>query len=213
VKTTELIALLARGVDRVDAAQIRRRLWPALSAGSLAAMAMSIGLLRLNPVLLRLATEPRFWIREGFCLGLCATGIVLVGRLGRPARRLGLAPLGIIVPAAALWSLAVIVLVNAPPGARVPLIIGHTARACPFLIALLSAPVFAACIWLLRDLAPTHLRLAGAGAGFAAGAFGALAYTLHCPELAPPFIAVWYPLGISIPTSLGAWLGPRLLRW
>ena len=213
MKTAKLIALLARGVEGVDPARVRRRFWLALSAGVVVALVTSVGLLRLNPLLVHLAMEPGFWVRESFCLTLCVTGIVLVNRLGRPGRGLGLAPLGVAIPVAALWILAIFILLAAPPGARAPLIVGHTARACPFLITLLSAPVFAACIWVLKDLAPTHLRAAGAGAGFAAGAFGGLAYTLHCPEIAPPFIAVWYLLGMAIPTLLGAWLGPRLLRW
>jgi hypothetical protein len=28
-----------------------------------------------------------------------------------------------------------------------------------------------------------------------------------------PFLAIWYLLGMLIPTALGALLGPRLLRW
>jgi hypothetical protein len=50
-----------------------------------------------------------------------------------------------------------------------------------------GAPLFFSFLWILKDLAPTRLRRAGAGAGFAAGAIGALVYTLHCPELATPF--------------------------
>jgi hypothetical protein len=84
---------------------------------------------------------------------------------------------------------------------------------CPFLIALVAAPLFLAFVWVLKDLAPTRLRWAGAGAGFAAGAMGALTYSLHCPELAAPFIGVWYLLGMLIPTAIGASLGRRLLRW
>jgi Negative regulator of sigma F len=56
------------------------------------------------------------------------------------------------------------------------------------------------------------LRGFGAAARFAAGSFGALAYTLHCPELAAPFLGIWYLLGMLIRTAIGAWLGPRLLR-
>ena len=52
-----------------------------------------------------------------------------------------------------------------------------------------------------------------AGAGLLAGALGALVYALHCPEMATPFLAVWYVVGMAIPTVLGAILGPRLLRW
>lgn len=44
-------------------------------------------------------------------------------------------------------------------------------------------------------------------------AVGALVYALRCPEMAAPFLGIWYLLGILIPTALGAMLGPPLLRW
>ena len=84
---------------------------------------------------------------------------------------------------------------------------------CPWIIAVLSLPAFAAAFWAMQGLAPTRLRLAGASAGLVAGAAGALVYTFYCPELAAPFLGVWYALGMLIPTALGALLGPRLLRW
>ena len=65
----------------------------------------------------------------------------------------------------------------------------------------------------MRALAPSNLVLAGATLGFAAGAIGATAYSLHCPELSAAFIGIWYVIGILIPTAAGALLGPRLLRW
>ena len=65
----------------------------------------------------------------------------------------------------------------------------------------------------MKGLAPTRLALAGAAAGLLAGAGGALIYALHCPEMAAPFLAIWYLLGMLIPTAVGALLGPRLLRW
>ena len=68
-------------------------------------------------------------------------------------------------------------------------------------------------LWALRGAAPTRLAWAGAGAGLLAGALGALAYALHCPEMAAPFLAVWYLAGMALPTLAGAWLGPRVLRW
>jgi hypothetical protein len=42
---------------------------------------------------------------------------------------------------------------------------------------------------------------------------GALAYALHCPEVAAPFLGVWYVAGMLIPTIAGALLGPIVLRW
>jgi hypothetical protein len=78
---------------------------------------------------------------------------------------------------------------------------------------MISLPLFAATLWALRGLAPTHLALAGASAGLLAGSLSTMVYALHCPELGAPFIAVWYVLGIAIPTLAGAILGPRVLRW
>jgi hypothetical protein len=78
---------------------------------------------------------------------------------------------------------------------------------------MLSAPVFAGVLWAMKGLAPTRLRLAGVAAGLLSGAVGALVYSLHCPELAAPFLGFWYLLGTLIPTAVGALLGPRLLRW
>jgi hypothetical protein len=112
-----------------------------------------------------------------------------------------------------MWLLAAIVLALAPPAQRMALVLGQTALACPFLIALVSLPGFVAMFWLMRAWAPTRLRTAGAAAGFSAGALGALAYSLHCPEFAAPFLGVWYVLGMLIPAALGALAGPRWLRW
>ena len=69
------------------------------------------------------------------------------------------------------------------------------------------------CCRNMRSLAPTRLRWAGAASGFTAGSIGALVYTLDCPELAAPLLGIWYLLGMLIPTAVGTWLGPWLLRW
>jgi hypothetical protein len=81
------------------------------------------------------------------------------------------------------------------------------------LIALLSLPILAALFIALRSLAPTRLRAAGAAAGALAGGVAAAAYALHCNEMALPFLAIWYVLGMAVPAVLGALLAPRWLRW
>jgi hypothetical protein len=103
--------------------------------------------------------------------------------------------------------------VNAEAAERTELLRGISWTVCSANIALLSLPVFVALVWLMKGLAPTRLRLSGAAAGIAAGGVGALVYTVHCPELAAPFLALWYVLGMLLPAALGAWVGPRLLRW
>ena len=45
------------------------------------------------------------------------------------------------------------------------------------------------------------------------GAVLLLVYALRCPESTVPLLAVWYVLGIAIPTLAGAMLGSRVLRW
>ncbi|MBL7372919.1 DUF1109 family protein, partial [Escherichia coli] len=44
-------------------------------------------------------------------------------------------------------------------------------------------------------------------------AFAATVYCIHCPEVSAIFVLTWYSLGILLAASIGALLGPRLLRW
>ena len=69
------------------------------------------------------------------------------------------------------------------------------------------------CVSTGSGSATTRPVAAGAAAGLLAGALGALGYALACAELALPFVAAWYTLGVLMTAALGAALGPRLLRW
>jgi hypothetical protein len=213
VKTEELVSLLASGLEPIDSRRAQRRFVLAWAAGMTASLLLLARVLRFNPALASEMSIGMFWVRAAFCATLALIAFMAVTRLGRPGLRLGLVPAGLAVPVIAMWLLATVVLSNASPKDRLPLVLGQTAFACPWLITLLAAPLFIALIWALRGSAPTQLRLAGAAAGLAAGAGGALVYTLHCPELAAPFLGIWYVLGMLIPASLGAGVGPRLLRW
>jgi hypothetical protein len=184
-----------------------------ITAGALAALILSGGILHVNPALPHEVSLPAFWVRELYCASLGALSLLVMARMGRPGARLGHLPAGIAGVVFIMWILAATALVSTSSQKRLPLILGATFAVCPFLITLVSAPLFLSFLWILKDLAPTRLRSAGAGAGFAAGSIGALVYTLHCPELATPFIGTWYLLGMLIPTACGAFLGPRLLRW
>jgi hypothetical protein len=213
VKTDDLISLLSTGVEPVNARLPARRILVALTVGTLISVVLTTGILKLNVALARETAEVMFWVREAYCMVLGALGVMLVVRLARPGRGFSFLPAAIVVVVMAMWTLALAALAAVPPHSRTQLVLGHTAAVCPFLIAFVAAPLFVAFIWAARDLAPTRLRWAGAASGFAAGSIGALVYTLHCPELAAPFLGVWYLLGMLIPTAVGALLGPRLLRW
>jgi hypothetical protein len=176
-------------------------------------LALMIVVLGLNPELARYTTLPMFWVKAGFPALLVLGGLAAALRLSRPGAPLGRVPAALAAPLIVLWVLAAIALVGAAPGERLPLVLGQTWTACPFNIALLSIPAFVAMLWAMSGFAPTRLRLAGAASGLLAGALGALVYTLHCPELAAPFLGVWYVIGMLIPAAIGALVGPRVLRW
>jgi hypothetical protein len=213
MKTDDLVSLLATGTEVVDFRAPARRSIVAIVGGALVATALMALWLDVRPTLARDATLPMFWVKELFCVALAATGLFAVARLSRPGAALGRLESLAGAPILAMWLLAAVVLAAAEPEDRTALIQGVSWAECPYNIAVLSVPVFAAIVWAMRGFAPTQLRRAGAAAGFAAGAIGALAYTLHCPELDAPFLAIWYVAGVLIPTIVGAIAGPRLLRW
>ena len=101
----------------------------------------------------------------------------------------------------------------APVDERAAMVWGQTWRTCAFNIALISVPVFVASLAALKSLAPTQPALAGAAAGAMSAGAGAAVYALHCPELAAPFLAVWYVMGMALPVVAGALVGRWLLRW
>ena len=213
MKTAELIAMLASSADPVEPGALRRRYAMALgwgAFGSTLLMALAFGVRADLADALRL---PMFWVKLVFPAALFAGALLAALRLSRPGARLGLAPAAVAAPVLAMWLLAAVALVGAPPAERGQLMLGFSWSSCSFTIALLSVPLFGASLWAMKGVAPIRHALAGGAAGMVAGAGGALAYALYCPEMAAPFIAIWYLLGMLIPAVLGALIGPRLLRW
>ena len=172
-----------------------------------------VATLGLRADLLQAAGELMFWIKLVFAVGLAMAALFAVERLARPGMHVGPGWAALATPVLALWLYAAVVLLQSEPAQRAALILGSTWNSCPFGIAMISLPLFAATFWAMKGMAPTRLALAGAGAGLLAGALAVLVYALHCPESEAPFLAVWYCLGIAIPTVAGALLGPRVLRW
>lgn len=213
MKTDQLVTMLATGATAVERGAAPRRFVVSIALGALGAAVLMALLLGLRHDLRAAMHAPMFSVKVAFATCLALAGLVGVYRVARPGVALGWVPVALAAPILAMWTLAAIVLLRAEPGQRAALVLGQTWDECPFLIALLSLPVFVALLRALKGLAPTRLGLAGAAAGFASGALGAFVYSWHCPELAAPFIALWYVLGMLIPTVVGALLGTRLLRW
>lgn len=213
MKTDDLVTMLATGGGADARPAATRRFALAIGWGALGAALLMAVLLGARDDLARSTGLPMFWVKFGFVAALTAASVVAALRLSRPGVSLGRAPAALAAPLLAMWALAGVVLLAADPAERTALVFGDTWLWCPLNITMLSVPVWATSMWAMKGLAPTRLRLAGAACGLLAGAVGALVYTLHCPELAAPFLAVWYVLGLLVPTAAGALVGPWLLRW
>lgn len=213
MKTNDLIAMLATEVSATPTVSHMRRCAQATAAGAAISLALVLTLWGLNPELNALAHTQAFWVKVVWLVLTCTFAAPVVMHLARPGVAAGRGVWGI---AAALLGMAILALaqvatVDADTGKQ--LMLGGSWQICSASIAALSVPLLAALLWMLRGMAPTRPALAGASAGLMAGAIAGLVYSLHCPETAYAFLAVWYVAGMAVMTGVGALLGSRLLRW
>jgi hypothetical protein len=213
MKTDDLIAMLATEASATPTVSPMRRCAQATAAGVAISLALVLTLWGLNPELNALAHTQAFWVKVVWLVLTCTFAVPVVMHLARPGVAAGRGVWGI---AAALLGMAILALaqvatVDADTGKQ--LMLGGSWQICSASIAALSVPLLAALLWMLRGMAPTRPALAGASAGLMAGAMSGLVYSLHCPETAYAFLAVWYVAGMAVMTVVGALLGSRLLRW
>lgn len=212
MKTDDLIRQLSEGLEPAAATPAAARILPPAAIGAVAGLALVVFWLQLLP--LEFAARPLWWLKFGYGAALASAGGWMTLRLARPSLR---SPRPGLFTAAALagvmFAAALATLVLSPADERAGLVMGQTWKVCSALIMLIAAPIFAGALIGLRRLAPTRPALAGAAAGLFAGGLAAALYALHCPELAPPFVAAWYTLGVALSALLGAVIGSRLLRW
>ncbi|MEZ5644762.1 MAG: DUF1109 domain-containing protein [Burkholderiaceae bacterium] len=213
MNTDELIGLLAADTTPVPARAGERRLVAAVAGGAVLALLWVLTTLGPRADLAAVATSAPFAAKLGVPLMVAVAGGLAVFRLAHPGMRLGPLLVWAALPVLLLWTVAVWVWIGTAPGDRAALLWGQTWRVCSFNVAVTALPVLVLALWYLRGMAPTRPGWAGAAAGWLAGGVGAAVYALHCPEMDAPFLAVWYVLGMAVPTVLGAVAGRRWLRW
>ncbi len=213
MNTDDLIASLSNEVRPVGRHAVGSRLALGVIGGAVVSIILISVTLGFRPDLWLAMQGPAFWMKWGYTISLSAGAIYATARLARPdpgsLRRLWLIALPVLVLAA----LGLGELISTPRSEWLAMWLGHTWTKCPWLVLALAMPIFVGLLWSFRQMAPTRLRAAGAAAGLAAGAFAATVYCLHCPEVSAIFVLTWYSLGILLAASLGAVVGPRLLRW
>ncbi|MFN2474345.1 MAG: DUF1109 domain-containing protein [Sphingomicrobium sp.] len=213
MNTDDLITSLSSGVTPVSRSAVGWRLAAGVIVGAAASTLLIIATLGFRPDLWLAMHGSTLWMKWGYTISLAVAAIYATARLARPEpgglRRLWL----IAVPVLGLAAIGVNELINTPRADWLAMWLGQTWDKCPWLVLILAMPIFIGLLWSFRRLAPTRLRAAGAVAGLTAGAFAATVYCLHCPEVSAIFVLTWYSLGILLAATIGAIVGPRLMRW
>ncbi|MGO4439801.1 NrsF family protein [Rhizobium sp. RAF56] len=209
--TDDLVERLARDLRPLP----RHALAKTFLIGVLSALVVSLGLMLVlvgpRPDMALAMQQAAFWIKSAYNLLLAIAAYFAMYRLARPEGTQGRF---FFVAAAIVAVMIVAAIVQlAASAAYRPMLLGHSALRCPFLIIGFALPVFVGNLWVLRKAAPTDLKLAGLVSGLAAGAGGAWVYSWFCTESGMPFVLIWYSLGIILCGLFGRWVGPRLLRW
>jgi hypothetical protein len=213
MRTEALIEQLSRDVPPVSRYAIANRIGVGLVLGIVCAMLAVTVALGIRPDLQVAMRGFSFWMKWTYTTSLGVGAAYAVARLARPQAGSLRGLWFLTVPVLLLAGVSIGELARTPPGEWIAMWLGKSWAVCPWLVLLLSAPIFAGLLWSFRKLAPTRLRAAGAVAGLAAGAWAATVYCLHCPEVSALFVLTWYSLGIALAAGAGALLGPRFLRW
>jgi hypothetical protein len=212
MRTDDLIAQLSTGLEPVKTGATTRILVASVGVGIVASIALMLGYLGLRYDFATAISSFGLWMKVAYTFAIAGFGFWLVERAGRPGADMTRPLAMLALPVLAIALLAALQL-SAPGADMNRMLMGHSSDVCATNILLVAAPTLLAVFWALRQLAPTRLGLAGAGAGLFAGAVGATIYAFHCMEATAPFIAVWYTLGIALSTVVGSILGRFLLRW
>ena len=213
METEALIERLADGLQPTPPRAGEWRMAIGIGIGSLVSVVLIVLTVGVNPALDQVVRHYAFWVKWAYALSLGALALGLVRTLGRPDGRIHRSLWLFAVPVAILAAIGVAEMAQVPPAHWLAMWLGESWLVCPWLILAASMPLFIGLLWSFRRMAPTRLGLAGAAAGLASGALGAMVYCLHCPEMSAIFVLTWYTLGILLAAGLGALLGPRLLRW
>lgn len=213
MKTDQLIELLGSNVEPVKPEQLPWTLIGALVVGGLGGLCVALAVMGIFIDIGSWRHLAFMGLKLVFALSVAVIGAVILVRAVRPGRTLGKLFVFVFLPMLALGAAAIASLLPERPSAWGSIILGGQWSMALLCIPLFALVPFAVLIWAMRKGAPTDLTRAGTVAGLVAGALGAAAYALFCPDDSLPFIAVWYSAAMLFTTLVGALLGRPLLRW
>ncbi len=211
MKTDAFIEFLATGSGAEPAPVLSHKLSEALFIAGLVSLVLALAI--IGPLPAEAFMTPTPWMKFAYTLSLAVAATFLTIRLSRPiadrrAPSVWLSLVLLVMLTFGAWHIAL-----APDEAKPQALFGQTSLLCPWLVLLVSLPGLVVMQLTLRAFGPVHLSQAGFACGLLAGAIGATAYAMACPEDSPTFVAVWYTLGIVLTSVVGAISGRWLLRW
>ncbi len=213
MRTADLIDALSA---RLEPTSSRTPVWGMVrwvGGGAAVSAGLMLAILGPRPDMAAALGTMMFWTKFAYTLALGGLALWLAERLGRPGVKANL-PATLLMTVVALFVVvAALDLAAAPRPLWRQMLMGHSARLCPYMILALATPLLLGTVRGLRGFAPTRPILAGLAAGLAAGALAAFVYGFSCNESAMPFVALWYTLPVLLAGALGALAGRFTLRW
>ena len=213
MQTDDLISLMTASHRPVDTGWLRRVTW----LGAMAALAVTAVLVLL--VLGARHDLASTWLttpvvaKALFGASVAGIALTLFQRSLRPGLKPGRYLPLVALPVAIVAGWAVSALSRAPVEQWNTLIFGSYWRACLVAVPLYALVPLAVLFALARRGAPVDGTLTGACAGLASAGLAAMAYSLHCPDDAVPFLAIWYTVAIATVAAFGALVFPKFMRW
>ncbi len=150
------------------------------------------------------------WILPGMIVVTCVPSAL---RLTQPDAQVG--PGRLLLWGVLMVGLALVVwrLRTLPVDAWGMAVQGKTVWFCLASILGIGLPGLIATLIVMRRGATTRPWLSGLIAGLGCAGVATVIYATHCNEDDPLFFVTWYGLSIGLLGSIGAVLGPRILRW
>jgi hypothetical protein len=214
VNTDRLIDVLSANLEPVSPGQLGRMLLLAMVTGEVAAFGLMLATVGPRSELASTAHLEWAAAKLFFAFSIVFAGAPFLIKSINPGRENETKWALLFFPLVATGALTLVMLLLGRDAWGTPLGAQAISPArCFFCITFFAAMPLAALIWVLRQGAPTLLRLCGAIAGIVAGGLGAAAYAIACNSDTVPFIAIWYSGAIALCGLIGARLGLRFLRW
>jgi hypothetical protein len=213
MNTDMLISGLTGDLRPIDRRNANRFIVLACLAAGAFSLLLVLAWLGVRPDLPQALLGFSFWMKAFYTLCLAALSWRTLEKLRFPEAAPASTPRLLAGPVLLLAATCLVEWWTVPAAAEPAFWLGTSWTVCPLFITALALPILASAIVSLARFAPARPVEAGAVAGLFAGAAGASIYGLHCGEVSPGFVLVWYSLGIGASALVGGVTGARFLRW